>query len=636
MFMKTLLSIFFLFAIGVSFSQEKETKISWAQTLDGYNTTNFVDMDVDSKGNTFLTAMFQGPLSDPALKNTLPDPGYVGAALVKYNQNGKPLWMVGVKGAWSAWPRSVFVAKNGDVLLTGSCDGETVFNSVSGKTVTVGRKKEEKEYNQPQFVFLARYSTNGELKWVKALESMGAGISVAEKSNGELYWSVQYRGILKDGETEITSSRNVATTESKYSILKLKANGDFSSLFPFERSGRDENSMYNSRLTVDKEDGLIVYGEFKKLIHFTANDSLTNDGYYDTEDSFIVKFDKDDKFVWCRKIGGQGYQQISSLRLDEKGRISIVGYYSYECVISKGIELVQKSQYEWKSGNSLYYCRFQQNGELDFIRYDKQPGYSGNIVPGAMAIDESGHTHVFGGFTDTLRMEGTTTVLYGRKDIGTSFYSRWSGDSLELVARQVESGKGWISYMDAIIRNNKIYVGGLYWSENSIENVGGKKFKFSEREHGGSSFIYSFQIPDSPEIEEEENNYTESIESVIACLSPKRIAEPNVWIPIETIHSSEPVLAQSGDCGVILENCSALLFPNPTEGLTTLTVKGLKGNLTIQVFSASGQFLFTQDIDIQEGEQAIQLNFSSVEPGTYYVQLVQGNFKKILPLVKSH
>jgi hypothetical protein len=471
-----------------------------------------------------------------------------------------------------------------------------------------------------------------------ATDVSGTATSVVETSTGELYLALNHKGKLFDGEKLIGQAQPVPHNDSQYQIFKLSADGEILHQHPFVYQSCETNYMYHSRLTIDHEDALIINGQFQGSIRFDQNDSLSNDAYFEAYDGFIAKFDANEKYLWNRKIGGQYYQTLTSLRVDKKERISVIGYYGYECVISGGIQLVQKSQYEYKSGASMFYCRFQKDGQLEFSKFHRQNGWNGNINAMAMDIDDESRTHIVGMFTDTLRLEGTDDVLPGKKELGTTYYTRWKGDSLETVSKPVDSGNGWIGYMDAVIKNNKMYAGGVYYAANCIDNVAGKKFQFSERDYGRSSFVYAFDIPDLPETEEvEESDYEETIEPVIACLSPKRIAEPNVWIPVENIHAEQvPSLYESNDCGIVLEDRAALLFPNPTEALTTLTVKGLKGNLTIRVFSASGQFLFAQDIDILQGEQSIELNFAGVEPGTYYIQLIQGNYRKILPLVKSH
>jgi len=637
--MKALIPVFLFLIVRISFSQDDETPVSWAQTLDGYNTVDFTDMDVDSKGNTFMSVLYQGKLSTPKLETVLPDAGHFSGAIVKYDPAGTPLWLLGVKGASIALISSIYVTKNGDFIITGNADGEMTFNSVSKEPVIAGEKKDADQYNHPWFLYIARYSNDGDLIWLKtfATNVTGTGTSVVETSKGELYWALNHKGKLFDGEKLIGEAESKPHNDSQYQIFKLSAQGEILHQHPFVYQSWESNYMYHSRLTIDHEDALIVNGQFQGAIHFNEKDSLNNDAYYEAYDGFIAKFDANENYLWNRKIGGQYYQTITSLRVDKKGRISVIGYYGYECVISSGIQLVQKSQYDYKSGASMFYCRFKEDGQLEFSKFHRQNGWNGNINAMAMGIDENSRAHYVGMFTDTLRLEGTDIVIPGKNEIGTTYYTRWNGDSLETVSKPIDSGNGWIGYMDAVIKNNKMYVGGVYAASNCIENVAGSKFQFSERDYGRSSFVYSFQIPDLPEIEDEENNYEETIESAIACLSPKRIAEPNVWIPIQNVHIAQtPTLWGSNDCGVVLEDRSAILFPNPTEALTTLTVNGLKGNLTIQVFSAAGQFLFAQDINILLDEQSIELNFAGVEPGTYYIQLVQGNYKKILPLVKSH
>jgi len=638
--MKGSLLLICLLFLTHSFAQESDQQITWAHTLDGYNTTDFTDMDVDSSGNTFVSFMYQGAFSDPELKNQLPDPGYVGGAVVKFDAAGKPLWVIGIKGAWSV-VRSILVAKNGDFLITGSCEGITSFPSVSGKVKKLGREKIQNAYHHPQFLFVARYSNEGELKWVKMLETsaFGAGTSIAETAKGELFWAIHFSGKLYDGDELVDEASTGSSNIYKHEIVKLTSTGMLTGFHPFQRISFDENPIYNARLVLDHEDALIVHGLFQKSVAFTPNDSLTNDNYYDSRDAFIVKFDREEKYLWSRKIGGQHYQDISEMRVDKRGNIHVTGHYGYECIISNGIELIQKTKFEYTSGYSFFYAGFSKDGQLDYAQFHSQPGYGGTVMGRAMGIDEKGYAHIFGSYKDTLSFDGKVDPIYGQHDENSVFYSRWKRDSLEVLSQQIISKKGWSNYMDVIIRNGKCYVGGMYYGTNELQDVKGKPFRFSERDYGRSAFVYSFSIPELPEIYEQSDTAAQllAIYPILQCLPPQLLDQSDIWVLREDrdpTSNQEPVWTGDSNCGVLRDSVFATLFPNPTAQLTTLELKGIGGRVVLQVFSSSGQFLFAQDLMVEDPTQQFELNFSNVTPGTYFIQLQQAEFMKILKLVK--
>jgi hypothetical protein len=193
--------------------------------------------------------------------------------------------------------------------------------------------------------------------------------------------------------------------------------------------------------------------------------------------------------------------------------------------------------------------------------------------------------------------------------------------------------------MDVIIRNGKCYVGGMYYGTNELQDVKGKPFRFSERDYGRSAFVYSFSIPELPEIYEQSDTAAQllAIYPILQCLPPQLLDQSDIWVLREDrdpTSNQEPVWTGDSNCGVLRDSVFATLFPNPTAQLTTLELKGIGGRVVLQVFSSSGQFLFAQDLMVEDPTQQFELNFSNVTPGTYFIQLQQAEFMKILKLVK--
>lgn len=68
------------------------------------------------------------------------------------------------------------------------------------------------------------------------------------------------------------------------------------------------------------------------------------------------------------------------------------------------------------------------------------------------------------------------------------------------------------------------------------------------------------------------------------------------------------------------------LFPNPTADQTTLKISSIENNkqLSIRIFSITGQSISSQDENLIQGENLIEINTSKLIAGTYFVYLNDG------------
>lgn len=67
-------------------------------------------------------------------------------------------------------------------------------------------------------------------------------------------------------------------------------------------------------------------------------------------------------------------------------------------------------------------------------------------------------------------------------------------------------------------------------------------------------------------------------------------------------------------------------FPNPTADQTTLKISSIENNkqLSIRIFSITGQSISSQDENLIQGENLIEINTSKLIAGTYFVYLNDG------------
>lgn len=636
-------TIFLVLLHGPSHAQH-ETQADWVFLLDGYNDTDLADLEVDAEGNIYFTVNYLDRLSIPELDKELPPSRYVGTAIGKLDKTGKPLWVHAIESAKDCRSRDMTIAPDGDILITGFCDGISRFPSGSD-TIICGRKKRENEYYQPHYAFVAKYSPEGKCKWARVLSAPWAeGQGVAANSKGEIFLTVQYKGTLRNGGTILDSLGGVQHNWERNAVLKLSNKGELLNFFPLKLLSHFDGQHFSFTPVTDAQDQLYIYGTFRGRIDFTPTDSLANEGSNDGPDAFIAKYDPDGKFLWCRKIGGQGYQSISDICVNEAGQITLTGQYSYECIVSQGLDLRQRSKYEWKSGLSFFYCALEPDGSLRFAKYHQQKGYNSSCIGYSLDLDVKGYMHLTGSFTDTLDFGTALSPIFAKECCGFGFYSLWAGDSLISLLRDIDGEGGMSNAIRIRASQMQMVQGGIYYGNQQLKMANGGKTDFSKRDYGRSSFIYGKKIPPLPPIQKPLDahpaNHLIPLDPQLVCMATGEHRDETFWFPEDEEEESEPgsphsVAFAENPCGVNIESWQANLFPNPASAQTTLQLKGLAGSCKVEIITANGVLIYSQQVQVPNEEYVIDLNLQPLALGVYFVTVSHEGFIKVLRLVKG-
>lgn len=635
-----LFSLFFQFNVAYT-QQPITTNANWVLVLDGYNDTDLEDMVMDMKGNTFVCVDHSAEVTIPKLNKKIADPGRVGRLLIKIDKKGKPLWAHGIRATTDGRFTDMAIAPNGDILITGFCDGISTYPSSNQDTIEVGRKKTKKDYHQPQFIYLARYDTDGNCKWVKQLsQTWGKGLGVAINSKNEIYWSYYFRGTLKDSSKTYDSFSSKNVSEHKVGILKLNGNGEVIKKLPLEINKTTTTNIIN--LKIDHQDNLIVYGRLRGKIQLTSKDSLTNDAYKESADAFIAKYNSNEELLWARQLGGRNHQEITDIAIDSQNNIYFTGHYTFECTISNGIKRVNTTDYEWKSGNSFIYGCFKHNGELAFIKYHKQKGYSNGCAGVAITLDKNNHIHIVGKFNDTLNFGTKLPYLTSSQPYERStFQSIWYGDSLISLQKSIQDQNGWALINSIKSQNNLLVYGGFYHGATNIKNPNGKTFKLSHWKYGRSSVIVGSKLPTSKVIDTlsfslKERNYLKSLKDALICSENPMDLEENIWF-VDSSNVKKPLTEFTQQpCGVRIDSSSVKVYPNPTSGNIKLELNNLKGTVDINFITEQGKLIFSQQLTKMEQTELLEFDLSNIAAGKYFISVSQYGFKKVLSLLKKN
>lgn len=630
-----------LILLNTSFSIKAQSSyIKWSYILDGYNDVDIRDLVTDSLGNTYAAVSYLGRIDIAGLKGKKFIPYHFSGMLIKINKDGKPVWAHGLKSGYQNEIRDIALAPNGDLLLTGWGDGVMHFPGNSGEVIVgtdAGKKSVEGSSNQNHGFFAARYSPDGDVKWVQYFDCFwGEGISIAANNRDEVYMIFDHNGVITQNGKFIDSFPTISRVERKVSMACFSGNGDLKFIKCLSLT---QEHYPLGHLRFDSKDNLYLSGTFVGNIRFSEKDSLTNDGYYENRDSYLVKFNSECTLLWMKKIGGRDAQIIRDMVIDKDGSVYGTGQYYSECSIGNGVRVIQKNQDKSSAQINFFYFHLFEDGELDFIRFEQGKVYPSGMLGSSIALDQNGKVFIIGDFSDTLQISGKS--ISGYRHEYTGFQTIWEKNKLVSIEKTGESER--FMYNKKIDINHCAFaIGGIYYGELAFLNVGGKKVKLSHKDYGRSSFIFGGAIPDDttywPPISSTndslKNKRIEQFESLLTCSKLNENPAPDNWF------SSVDSFPQSIDsviafpCGQTVKGMEAYLYPNPTDKEVNIKLLGIVGKIQLMIYSSDGSLILSQQIEDMNDSQTITYDLSQLSSGTYYVQILHKDYQKALRFIK--
>lgn len=631
-----------LFITGAHSAFAQWSDPSWLFTIDAYTDADISDVEVDDDGNTYVSANYQGSLKlEGNTGKLLANAPHMAGVLLKLDSKGKLLWCRGFESAFDNRINDLSLGADGFLYITGFGDGIMHFPGKHGDVV-FGREKVNGEYHQPQGIYVAKYSKEGERIWVNFWSTAwGEGKSVAANSKGEVVWSYYHYTDLKIGDKIIDAFPRVTTNEVKVSLAYFKQDGTLIKIEPFQILSSTSNVRCPS-VKFDHHDNRYCFGQFSKSIQLSPDDSLKNDGYYEGMDSYLAKYNSEGKYLWSRQFGGQNDQHLTDIDFGDDGTIYGTGEYSFECILMDAIKPAQQSRYEYKAGRSFFYFHLHEDSETDFIRFEEGKRYTSAITGASIDLDVNGQTHIVGYFNDTLQVEDHT--IQSPIASTASYTSTWDGNDLTQFSELAKTEKSWASARQVRSGKKSYAIGAMYYGSDVKMMINGKEVTVSNWEHGRASLIYggsvrafkNHEVIATTTREMQRHERLQSIEALFACKDPSLAESTTTWYPtLDSIPSLENTWTNPSPCGVVIETLEATLYPNPTEGPVSILLKGMMSGLTqLDIFSERGQLIYTQRIQVPDDNYTLDLDLTSAATGTYIVRITHDRFEKALRLVK--
>jgi uncharacterized delta-60 repeat protein len=292
---------------------------------------------VDGSGNVYVTGGSKGSGTD------------YDYATIKYNANGKQLWVKRYDGPAHGWDyaQAIAVDGSGNVHVTGY--------------VTVSST--DRDYST------IKYNANGKQLWVARYEGPGKGYDYA-------------RAIAVDGSGNVyvTGYVTVSSTDYDYATIKYDANGK--QLWVKRYNGPANGFDDAQAIAVDGSDNVYVTGG--------------SEGSGTGGDHATIKYNTNGKQLWTQRYSGSGNRKDNAyaIAVDGSGNVYITGYVTVSSV-----------NYDYAT------IKYNANGKQIWAKKYNGPA-NGFDDAYAVAVDGSGNTYVTGVSTGSGTGLDYATVKY--------------------------------------------------------------------------------------------------------------------------------------------------------------------------------------------------------------------------------
>jgi hypothetical protein len=171
----------------------------WATAGGGTGTQSGFGIGVDKQTNIFVYGSFAG--NGKWAATNLTAYGNSDVFLAKYTQDGNLIWVKQIGGTGSESSARISIDFADNILITGVFNNTVDFGGTN--MTAIGGDSD---------VFIAKYDSNGKLKWVRQGSSNGVaeGHGTAVNSAGEVFVCGQYSATLNFGALTLTNSNDDA------------------------------------------------------------------------------------------------------------------------------------------------------------------------------------------------------------------------------------------------------------------------------------------------------------------------------------------------------------------------------------------------------------------------------------------
>jgi hypothetical protein len=370
------LFILILFNYGV---QAQFTEWVWARQAGGSFDDRCNHSTIDVNQNVLITGYYQEQtlvIGNDTLHNFDPYSGIADILVAKYDSEGNVLWAntAGSNGGDAGY--GVCTDSKGNVYVTGDFDGHTVrFGADTFVTFGVAD------------IFIAKYTPNGNLIWVRQAGGAGedVGWAIAVDSNSNIYIAGNY-----GGPTCSFGSITLTNSTGGWYIAKYDSSGN--PLWARQNTG--SSLVQAVGISNDVFGNIYATGYFQSTSLIFGTDTLINPS---GDAGFIVKYDAAGNLKWAKGVGEAGYNDMEGISTDINGNVIVTG--SFADSIAFGTDTLKFPYFE-----NLFLVKYDSSGNVVWL-WGAPEAWGENV-----SIDRTGNIYLSANFDGGPIIIGTDTV----------------------------------------------------------------------------------------------------------------------------------------------------------------------------------------------------------------------------------
>ena len=310
---------------------DKTGKILWAMQSNGSGEERGIDIACDKTGHIAVAGIYKGAKATFGTTELVnPSTNSFSVVIMRINTLGKIQWVQRAGGKNNTNVYSVSCGPDGEIYITGSF----------AHGVTFGGYEYKSKSGNNSSAFVAKYLSNGDLKWFEQIHGKGRGgqnstqvgkAIFATSDSRFVYVAGWFRGIVTFGDTEITS--NDFFTDPRSNIFITKYDSDGKGIWT-KSIGRKQINFSGdpeiTDMTVDAQGNSYITGHFPGTLIFGNEEmkGVTSRSKSWNRDIFLAKYDGDGNHLWHRSAGGSDNDESHSIALTSNG-VMITGMISW-------------------------------------------------------------------------------------------------------------------------------------------------------------------------------------------------------------------------------------------------------------------------------------------------------------------
>jgi|GEM_PF-1743824 len=286
----------------------------WAAGMGGPENDNVAKVCTDAEGNSYTTGVMGKVARFDSI--LLSNGNTQNVYLALHNVSGRIIWAKAVAFATDSASgisvNAMAIDKSGELYLAGNYLGSANFSGNVHTSIA------------PSEIYLAKFSSDGELKWVRTAGGNGIGtynqnaaFGLCLDSSGNCYITGSYVRNATFDSIAISSP-----LPHEVFIAKYDSNGKAQ----WARSGEGDFGIHTGLAIAAEADGTTyVTGSFFGHLNLDR-DSL--DAVDAELKMFLVKLSPSGDILWAKKIGSGGYYGASQdIIVNSNGTLSLCGFF---------------------------------------------------------------------------------------------------------------------------------------------------------------------------------------------------------------------------------------------------------------------------------------------------------------------